>query len=83
MRHVNRSSFFYVNSRQLTTEDVKRSRIYYYACKFYRYVRSDIAMLAMSAVKNNRASAILPTATLKLLARAYTAGGAGFVSSRI
>ena len=40
-------------------------------------------MLAMSPVKNIRASGILPTATLKLLARAYTAGGAGFVSIRI
>lgn len=41
------------------------------------------AMLAMCAVKNIRASGIFPTATLKLLARAYTAGGASFVSSRI
>ena len=40
-------------------------------------------MLAMSPVKNIRASGILPTATLKLLARAYTAGEAGFVSIRI
>lgn len=83
MRHDYRSSFLYMNARQLATEEVKKGRIYYYACKFYRYDRSDIAMFAMSAVKNIRVSVILPTATVKSLARDHSAGGVGFVSSRI
>lgn len=44
---------------------------------------SDIAMLAMSAVKNIRVSVILPTASLKSLARDHSAGGVGFFYSRI